>query len=80
MGVSKSDRIGMSTLGDDGHWFVLDWGSWVGCGLRVCSALKDSLRSFINFSMSVCCTGKSSEYFCGHMKFRNIPCFILIVK
>ena len=57
----------MSTLGDAGHWFVLDWGSWVGGGLRVWSALNDSLRSFINFSISVCWAGKSSEYFlCTH--------------
>ena len=35
----------------------------MGVGLRVWSALKDSLRSFINFSISVCWAGKSSEYF-----------------
>ena len=29
-------------LGDDGHWFEMDSGSWVGCGLRVWSALNYS--------------------------------------
>ena len=55
-------------MGDVGHGLGVYWGTCVGSGSWVWSTLKDSLKSFITFSISVCWVGKSSKYFfCGHM-------------
>ena len=56
-------------MGDEGNELGVYWGTWVGSGTWVglgswvWSTLKDSLRSFITFSMSVCWVGKSPEYY-----------------
>ena len=60
--VSGGARIKGSTMGDVGHAFVVYCGTWVDSGSWVWSTLKDSLRSFITFSISVCWVGKSQEY------------------
>ena len=38
-------------MGDVGHGLGVYWGTLVGSASWVCSTLKDSLRSFITFSI-----------------------------
>ena len=50
-------------MGGCGAWIRGVLGNLGGSASWVRSTLKDSLRSFITFSIRVCWVGKSSEYF-----------------
>ena len=68
--------------GDVGHGLCVYWGTWVGSGSWVWSTLKDSMRSFITFSIDKCvlCGEILRVFFGGHMLGRNILSLILIVR